>query len=406
MIILDSCILRTFNPESSSGDLLRAIRAIGAQRVAVPWMVMEELAAQQAIKYREKYEAAAQAVESLRAATPWGIGGALGQLDLDRFRDHWREQWGTVVETISTSGEALREAAFREANCLPPCKIVKGSKTGSRDAAIWLSAVEYAREHPDETVYFASSNTKDFGDGSDYPPLLKEDLAGLEDRFVHWTDLDQFVAHFTKPVTTDMDLVADILHAPEVLAQVPAAAQASGYLPPDGSFRCTAAMTPTDNRVVPALNWFTIGALADVIESAQTYRVGEQEWCTAVVRWHLAGYVSNGPLINDIRPSRILGAGCEWTATVLFRPDADDPRLTVLRGSRPWPMSDDDFDDMPLSLYDQTDAEVSISQVLASLPGARHDLPAGSWWRRMIQDDALRRIAEGQQLPHFMPPER
>ncbi|MER5995698.1 hypothetical protein [Streptomyces viridosporus] len=68
-------------------------------------------------------------------------------------------------------------------------------------------------------------------------------------------------------------------------------------------------------------------------------------------------------------------------------------------------MSDEDFDDIPLSLYDQTDAEVSIYQVLASLPGAQLDFPEDSWWRRMIRDDALKRIAE-RQRPHFMPPEQ
>jgi hypothetical protein len=69
-------------------------------------------------------------------------------------------------------------------------------------------------------------------------------------------------------------------------------------------------------------------------------------------------------------------------------------------------MSDEKYGDMPLTLYHQTDTEVSIFQVLASLPGARLDFPAGSWWRRVIQDDALNRIAEGQRLPRFMPPER
>ncbi|MFD5522509.1 hypothetical protein [Streptomyces sp. NPDC127066] len=52
---------------------------------------------------------------------------------------------------IPTSETALREAAFREANGLAPCKIQDGgrsAKTGFRDAAIWLSTIEYAREHP------------------------------------------------------------------------------------------------------------------------------------------------------------------------------------------------------------------------------------------------------------------
>ncbi|MFF0734107.1 PIN domain-containing protein [Streptomyces chartreusis] len=170
MIILDTSILRSFSPESSSADLLRTIRAVGAEQVAVPWMVVEELAAQQAIKHREKHEAAAQALESLRQATPWPLGMELPPRDLKAVRGHWRAKWGAVVDTIPTSEEALREAAFREANCLPPCKTSKGEKTGSRDAAIWLSAVEYAHQFPDVTVYFVSANTRDFGAGPPTPP--------------------------------------------------------------------------------------------------------------------------------------------------------------------------------------------------------------------------------------------
>jgi hypothetical protein len=69
-----------------------------------------------------------------------------------------------------TSEAALGEAEFRESNVLPPCKAIvindRGEqvKTGCRDAAIWLTAVEYAREHPEKTVYFVSRDTKDFGD--------------------------------------------------------------------------------------------------------------------------------------------------------------------------------------------------------------------------------------------------
>ncbi len=343
-------------------------------------MVMEELAAQQAVKYRAKYEAAAQAVEYLSAETPWDLVTSIGPCDEAAVRTHWREAWGAVVEEIETSSDALREAAFREANRLPPCKESKGIATGSRDAAIWLSAVEYARKHPDETVYFASDNTKDFGDGSDYPALLKKDLEGVEDRFVHWTNLDQVVSHFTEPVATDMEVVAEILRAPEVLKFVPAAAQAGGYLGPDGSFQCRTTLTVGESRVVPALNWFPVGTHLSEVESAQMYRVGEQEWCTAVVRWHLAGYVTVSPPADmtegrAFRAERLVAAGCEWTATVLFRPDANDARLTVLRAGLPQPLADENFGNMPLRMFDRTGAEEHLlREILPSQPGAWLDL--------------------------------
>ncbi|MFB6961856.1 hypothetical protein ACFCYB_33960 [Streptomyces sp. NPDC056309] len=137
-------------PQSSSADLLRTIKMVGSDRVGAPWMVMEELAAQQAIKYQELHERAAQALEALRQATPWGGGlpVQLGCCDTERAREHWRSVWGDLVEVIPTSDKAVRQALFREANCLAPCRESKSQKIGSRDAAIWLSAVEYATEHP------------------------------------------------------------------------------------------------------------------------------------------------------------------------------------------------------------------------------------------------------------------
>lgn len=252
-------------------------------------------------------------------------------------------------------------AVSREANCLPPCREVKGIKTGARDAAIWLSAIEYAREHPDETVYFASSNTKDFGDGTDYPPLLKQDLAGLEDRFVHWTSLAQVVSHFTEQVETDMDVVTELLRAPELLKQVTAAAHTTGCFPWDGSWQCrvyTSAFA-AESAVVPVSSWLTTGSITHRVQAAQMYRLGEQEWCTAEVSWYLAGYMASleTPTETTGWAMPVKMAGCEWNATVLFRLDTTDPRLTVLRGSQPLPLTAAELGGMPLSLFGRTQAE-------------------------------------------------
>ncbi|MFE7214600.1 PIN domain-containing protein [Streptomyces sp. NPDC057611] len=328
MIILDKSILRSFNPDSSSADLLLAIRATGAQRVGVPWMVMEELAAQQAIKYQQQYEATVQAVEGLRRLTPWELEVHLGLCELDSVREHWREKWGAVVETIPTSDEALRKAAFREANSLPPCKTSKNEKTGSRDAAIWLSAVEYAQQNPTETVYFASANTRDFGDGTEYPFPMRDDLKGIEHRFFHWTNLDEAVAEFAKPATTDEGLVAEILNAPAALKQVGPALQAGGHLPMYG-FECTTEPHPGECWVINGHGWVTSEATVGAIEAPQMYRIGDHEWCTAIVRWYLTGTVISVP------EGTFQAAGCMVTASMLFIPDRDDPRLTVLRAELP-----------------------------------------------------------------------
>ncbi|MBL3670964.1 DUF4935 domain-containing protein [Streptomyces sp. M2CJ-2] len=330
MIILDSSILRSFAPDSSSADLLLTLRATGTQRVGVPWMVMEELAAQQAIKYLEKYEAAAQALKSLQQVTPGSPTVDLPPCDPEDVRDYWREKWGVIFETIPVSEHVMRQALFREANSLPPCKTSKGEKTGSRDAVIWLSAVQYARQNPAETVYFASANTKDFGDGTDYPAPMNRDLRGIEDRFVHWTNLDQAVAEFAKPAETNEDRVAELLATPATSKQAQTALQAGGYLPTDGCFQCTALMPSGEWWAVPAFGWTTHETVVGYVEAPQRYRIADQEWYSAKVHWYLTGTVN-----TDEGPA---AAGCHVAASMLFTPDADDLRLTVLRADWPQPL--------------------------------------------------------------------
>ncbi|QIY99438.1 PIN domain-containing protein [Streptomyces sp. S1D4-11] len=258
MIILDTNMLWGVTPDNASVDLLKTIRASGVQGVAVPWMVMEELAAQRALRHQEKYDAAYEAVKELRKNTPWHISTRLPDYEPEKVRQHWRDALGAIVEVLPPSAWALQEAAFREANVLAPCKRVTVKdvkhpvKTGSRDAAIWLTAVEYARQNPDETVYFVSKNTNDFGDGSSYKAPMSTDLQGLEERFKHYTSLDPVVAQFTQPTELDEAAVLDRLGSPEAAAAISAEAAAKWTLdavrywePSVPRFACS--LWPSDN---------------------------------------------------------------------------------------------------------------------------------------------------------------
>ncbi|MGJ3558889.1 PIN domain-containing protein [Streptomyces sp. INA 01156] len=261
MIILDTNILRGLTPEDGSTDLLRAIRAVGGERVAVPWVVMEELAAQQALKYQEQHARAAEAVKALRETTPWGLDVPLGPSEPEEVRKHWRLQWGTVVEVIPTSPQAFQEAAFREANQLRPCRVVKGLKIGSRDAAIWLTAVEYAQTHPDETVYFVSGNTKDFGDGTSYPAPMDKDVAGMTDRFRILPSMSDVIAEFATETTTDEAAVRALLEQPQTGSQLVNAATQYGLLAMDGSFECTISGGPGSEPLIVAADGWAAGAV-------------------------------------------------------------------------------------------------------------------------------------------------
>ncbi|MFJ1552750.1 PIN domain-containing protein [Streptomyces mirabilis] len=351
MIILDTSILRSFSPEGSSADLLRAIRAVGVQSVAAPWMVLEELAAQQAIKYEEVYERAAHAAEALQHATPWSIDAPVALNQTAKVRDHWRMKWASVVEEIPTSDEALRKALFREANRQAPCKSLKGEKTGSRDAAIWLSAVEYAEAHPDETVYFVSANTKDFGDGTSYPFPMNEDISRVQDRFVLLTSMEQVASRFTEPVAADAARVADFLSSKTVLRSL---ASLLDLLHP--SFRCAVYREDKELAIIPAIGWNAPSAKLSSFDSVQAYRIGGHEWCTAVVEWHIVGTV----LRADDQP--VLGA-VTWTTSALFSLESEAPHLTVLRSTLPRPLREDALDALDLSLYELTTIEESLVQL-------------------------------------------
>ncbi|MFC4504082.1 MULTISPECIES: PIN domain-containing protein [Streptomyces] len=365
MIILDTNILWGLTPEDGSTDLLRAIRAVGGERVAVPWMVMEELAAQQALKYQEQHARAAEAVKALREATPWGLDVPLGPCEPEEVRKHWRRQWDTVVEVIPTSSQAFQEAAFREANQLRPCRMVKGLKIGSRDAAIWLTAVEYAQAHPEERVYFVSGNNKDFGDGAAYPAPMDKDVAGMTDRFRLLPSMADVVAEFAIETTTDEAAVRALLEQPSTGSQLVDAATRHGWLPMDGSFECTISGGPgSDPLIVAADGWLSGGRVSvSEIQSMRSYRFGQQEWCAAVVTWRLTGVI--------LLDGATTWAGCSLTASVLLALNGSEPRLTILRADTPQPLSRDIFlsFDLPrikLSRPEEDAAEVMRASVAAS----------------------------------------
>lgn len=371
MIILDTNILWNQTPEGGSADLLRAIRVCAGERVAVPWMVMEELAAQQAIKYQDQYKRAADAVQALREATPWGLDLPLGPCEPDEVRKSWRQRWGTVVDVIPTSAEALREAVFREANGLRPCKPATKVKTGGRDVAIWLSAVEYARANPAETVYFVSGNTKDFGDGEAFPAPMDKDVAGLGDRFRLMLSLDDVMAKFAPETTTDEAAVRALLTEGRVIGQLVNEATTQGWLPMDGAFTCTTHGFDGEPMISPAHGWVTAGPSEVVeVESLRSYRVGEREWCLGVVQYQLTGLVIMG--------ARTDWASCLLRASVSLTLNDAEPQLTVLRADRPEPVSAEVFRQLALPQHQMTSTQEAtmeaIRQNVASVVPDLHPL--------------------------------
>lgn len=382
MIILDTNMLWGVTPDNASVDLLKTIRASGVQGVAVPWTVMEELAAQRALKHQEKFEAAYAAVKALRDNTPWTITTQLPAYEPEKVRQHWRDAFAAIVDVLPSSASALQEAAFREANVLAPCKRVevkgvnKPVKTGARDAAIWLTAVEYARQHPEETVYFVSKNTEDFGDGSSYKAPMSADLRGLEGRFKHYTSLDPVVAEFTQPAEVDEAVVLDRLGSPELASAIATEAAAKWPFDParwafDGPF-IAGTLWPsvnTDGSEIPGERILSRGwiqapqAHMDRVSDVSAYRIGDHVWCTATVRWLLTGLTLREGEVRVVR------MGSAWETRLLLSTANAETQVTILRSTPPAPIAVDEFEGLkdPVALPFDPDADEASSGLFRQL---------------------------------------
>ncbi|MEU8958491.1 PIN domain-containing protein [Streptomyces sp. NPDC048518] len=332
LIILDTCILRGMSPDSAAMDLLSTLSKSGTETVAVTSVTLEELVAQQAISYEQKYVRAYEAVEALHEVTPWAFDTELPPMDLPAFRQTMREDYRQRFVVLPTSKAVLHEAMFREANLIAPCKEHKGQKVGSRDAAIWLAAVEYANKTPSEQVYFVSSNTKDFGAATGRDDVLDDDVSGLGSRFVHKTNLDDVFADFTRPADVSDEEFHRVLSSPLHLVDGNSKLL-DDFLPwglpvrdvEDGSARhvvgCQSSLMPPTAYFLDFTN-------------ASAHQLGSVVWCTATVRYLLCGLYSDATTVAGatVLTARVAASltGCQQAtalrAMCVFLPDLDDLR--------------------------------------------------------------------------------
>ncbi|MFI9781683.1 PIN domain-containing protein [Streptomyces sp. NPDC051956] len=324
MIILDSCVIRSMKLDSSEADVLRAIVETKTERVGAPWMALEELAAQKALDYLEAHKAAAKALETLEGKS-YQTEPKLDGPDAEAVREKWRKEYAGFLEILPTSDSAIREGVYREANILPPAgtKQAGGNKrvkVGTRDVAIWLTAIEYARANPDETVYFVS-NDRDFPTSrGGYPPPMDSDVAGLGDRFVHLTNLDELLETVAPQVGVDAADVRGLLglHTEYVTKRA------------RSIWKSSRAVLPFDIRtqggeVLSARRWvFPDNVQAELfdVSDIKAYRLGTNSWVVATARWQFAGLA--------VAPGTVEMGACIWETRILFPArsgDAHAPRI-------------------------------------------------------------------------------
>ncbi|MFE3122261.1 PIN domain-containing protein [Streptomyces hydrogenans] len=360
MIILDTNILRSFELQSPKAELLRAIKTAGTEGVAVPWAALEELAGQRARTYHLAHEKAEAALRALAKSAPTGTSGFIPPLNHDQVLEYWRQKYLEIVDVVPTSVNALQQATTREAAALPPCKAVdilnedgkvtKTIKTGGRDTAIWLSAVEYATDHPTETVYFVSENIKDFGRGDSYKYPMDKDVEYLGDRFVHLLKLEDILPKFSEEIEAPESDLDSALRAQVNLGAIADETRFGAPLRPSRHqtgwrrFRCTQLEEPTEAELPEGIAEVWLGApnvsFASV-RDAKAYRIGSHVWCTAWVTWLLSGHA----LLN--RTLDIAEVGCAWETRVLVSLTDSTSKLNILRSNAPRATSAQEADNLP-----------------------------------------------------------
>ncbi|MFB7618491.1 PIN domain-containing protein [Kitasatospora sp. NPDC056181] len=329
MIIFDTNALNNIQLGSPRADILRKFRASAQHRVAVPWMVLEELVAHRAMAYMAAREAARIALNGLRKAAPWQAAESFDPpaLELEQCQKYWREQYGALFdEVVETGGEAARQALVREALALPPAERWKEKSIGGRDAAIWFSVLDFLRANPEEEVWFVTDDG-DFGDGRAYPYPMDQDLGDMADRLHRVTDFDEVVSRFTELVDEKQARAETEALLKSALFRETVVRAAAGLLRSPFGFPGTGSGS-RETRWGSFLVRPQAGLLS--FEKVEGHRIGDDVWCTAETTWVLHGSAL------EAEQDGMDVVTCLWTVKLLFSTAAGGQEApTILRTDEP-----------------------------------------------------------------------
>ncbi|WP_261718817.1 PIN domain-containing protein [Streptomyces sp. FZ201] len=331
MIILDTCVLTEQQRSSPIWELLHALRESGTQRVALPEMVLELLAQRQR-RYEETLEKARNAYNALWRLQFSESDGSEIWPAVDTVQQHvqlWDALYRRTFEVLPLTLEAAREGLWREAQRRRPAKA--SGKEGSRDSAIWATVLQEAKRDPGKTVYFVTSNTKDFGPDQALHPELAAEVTEASVSVEYLTDLKRVLAQFAerRPVAHDDPRLQARITAPATagwLHQFVVATVTSG--------RFEACVVDLDDEA-PFTEWgeFEQGLSSPVVEilswsDQAEYVAADVSRLAATVRVLAAGFARR----LDPWQSEVLVA---FTLDVRVVFGAESPTALSVSGSRP-----------------------------------------------------------------------
>ncbi|MFB8419170.1 PIN domain-containing protein [Streptomyces albidoflavus] len=345
---MDTNILRRMPFDGPMADVVRVLQKAKIQRVAVPWVVQEEYAAQKAIAYREAHQKAESAMNALKGLTPWWGPEPSLEFDEERLRDHWRHMLEKLVEVLPASEQALREGVFREANALAPCKQNRNGKTDFRDAVIWATVMEFARENLDETVYFVSEDRSAFGgDGASYRHPMDVEVEGLGDRFVHLTDLEQVLNRFTSEAVPNVEAITVQLRARESTSYIRWLIKQRAMTGGDREKKVPGAVLGYSGEYIAGTYWDgTPEVFLGSVRDARSVGIDDHVWSLARVRWVAVGRMRARVLAGPVA----VPTATTWETLVLLSPPHEERKLVILDAESPRPASDDEMAGLPRKL--------------------------------------------------------
>ncbi|GJF30289.1 hypothetical protein KNE206_29890 [Kitasatospora sp. NE20-6] len=379
MIVFDTSTLFGLSPDDPKFDLLRALKKSGQQKVGIPWMVREELVAQKVLRHADAHKAADSAITALNRTAPWLRERNPSAFDADAAKRYWRQKYGTLFEIIETSGDVALQALAREANCEKPAKGSDAkAKAGARDAAIWLSVIDYLKNNPTETVHFASANTSDFGKGGTFPSPMAEDLEGLEERLVLLTSFDEVVEQFSTPLDIDEDFIqkalSELLASEETLSPLESAVKDLLAAPArtwvGNSVNGFLTGLATDYTPVRWNTWISApNAIVRRVQDVSGHKIGDEEWYTATVDWILVGFATLPTTITTAAPTAAGSAAqiaCQWRTKLLFSSRPGEVP-TILQSWAPTALDPAEKDEWEPIVLDATASTTSTAAALGLL---------------------------------------
>ncbi|MEV4374840.1 PIN domain-containing protein [Nonomuraea sp. NPDC049637] len=313
MIILDTNQLKAVQPPNGAlCTMLVAVADHAGHKLVLPEIAFEEHLAHYGHEVKELHQKARTALRAYSAKLGTMQSDDLSDLNLIPIMESVRSTLREIFTILPTPDWAGREAMLREARRQAPAATNWQAKgEGSRDAAIWLTAVEALRTS-EETIHFVSTDKRAFGDGTLLNDLAA-DLGEAADRFVYCCGVEVLLDKLAKRHTAKIGQ-NEIESSAVVLDVVRTASMGSQFF-----FSILSGAGLGGEGIVASRTGdqkFSVTGIKEMVTYMLPGR--EKAWACANVQWRLEENVT--ATLIDLNPSvnRTIHVSFGFSATLLM----------------------------------------------------------------------------------------